>query len=52
MVPDWKSSLEYVVTGRVLHGSILGTRFFLLCINDISDNVICKFAIFDYDQAT
>ena len=52
MVLDQKSSLEYVVNGRVLHGSILGTRFFLLCINDVSDNVICKFAIFDYDQAS
>ena len=46
VVLDGKSSQEYPVNAAVLQGSILGPTLFLLCINDLPDDVICNTAIY------
>ena len=46
-----KSSQEYSVNARVPRRSIIGPKLFLLYINDLSDDVICKIAI-DADDTT
>ena len=40
MLPDGKSSQEYPVNAGVLQVSIHGSILFLLCINDLPDDVI------------
>ena len=49
MILDGKSSQEYPVNAGVPEGSILGTTLFLLYINDISDDVICRIATYADD---
>ena len=44
-VLDGKSSQEYPINARVPRGSILDSTFFLLCINDLPDDVNCNIAI-------
>ena len=46
MVLDEKSSQEYPVNVAVPQGSIFGPTIFLICINDLPDNVICDIAIY------
>ena len=41
-----KSSQEYPVNFGVPQDSILGLTPFLLCINDLSEDVICNIAIY------
>ena len=49
MVLDGKSSQEYPVNAEVPQRPILGPTLFLLCINDLCEDVICGIAIFaDY----
>ena len=49
MILDGKSSQEYPVNAGVPESSILGTTLFLLYINDISDDVICRIATYTDD---
>ena len=49
MVLDGKSSQEYPVSAGVLQGFILDPTFFLLCTNDVLDDVICNIAIYADD---
>ena len=56
---DGKSSQEYPVNAGVPQGSIFGATLFLLYINELSDDAICKVNIYadnatlysKYDQA-
>ena len=49
VVLDGKSSQEYQVNAGVPQGSIFGPTLFLLCINDLPDDVICNIAIYAND---
>ena len=51
VVLDGRSSQEYLVNAGIPQGSIVGTTFFLLYINDLPDAVICNIDIYA-DDAT
>ena len=46
MVLDGKSLQEYPTSSGVPKGSIPGPTLFLLCINELPDDVICNIAIY------
>ena len=50
IVLDGKSSQEYLVNARVSQGSIRDPALFLLCINELPEDVICD--IGDYADDT
>ena len=49
MVLDGKCSQEYPVNAGVPQSSIFSPTLFLLCINDLPDDVICNIAIYADD---
>ena len=49
MDPDGKSSQEYPVNAGLPQGPILGPTLFLLCFNDLPDDVISNIAIYADD---
>ena len=49
MVLNGKSSQEYTINAEVRQGSILSPTLFLLCTNDLPNNVICNIAIYADD---
>ena len=49
VVLDGKSSKEYPVNAGVPQGFIISPALFLLCINYLSDDVICNIAIYADD---
>ena len=49
MVLDGKSLQEYPVNSGVPQASILDPTLFLLCINDLPDDVVCDIAIYADD---
>ena len=49
MVLNSKSSQEYPGNAGIPQGSNLGPTIFLLCINDLPDDVICAIAIYADD---
>ena len=49
MVLDGNSSQEYPVNAGVPQVFVLGSTLFLLCINDLPDDVICNIAIYADD---
>ena len=49
MVLDGKSSKEYPVDADVPQGFIIGSTYFLICIDYLPDDVICNILIYaDY----
>ena len=45
MILDGKSSQDPPVNAGALQDSIIGSTFFLLCIGDLTDDVICNIAM-------
>ena len=44
-----KSTQKHPVNAEVPEGSILGATLFLLCMNDLPDDVICNIAVYTRD---